>query len=185
LGQIARTLQNERDDVIIHVAEGDLAGGAKIVREMEREGFDVIISRGGTTERIRQATATPVVDIKFQPYDIIRILIMAEKISAACAIVGFPGITDCAKSISEMLDKDICIRTIHSVEEAEDTVLALKNEGYDFIIGDLTVCNATQKLNVNGALLTSGSESVRIAIDGAVELCKSLEAGRRMLDIYK
>ena len=82
---------------------GDLEAGASIVRSVQLENYDVIISRGGTADRIREVTDLPVVSIQLSVYDVLRAIKMAENYSNLYAIVGFPSITEPAHTLCDLL----------------------------------------------------------------------------------
>jgi len=96
---------------------GDLEAGAAIVRSAQLENYDVIISRGGTADRIREVTDLPVVSIQLSVYDVLRAIKMAENYSNLYAIVGFPSITEPAHTLCDLLRLDMDIITIHSMDE--------------------------------------------------------------------
>ena len=73
---------------------GDLEAGAAIVRSAQLENYDVIISRGGTADRIREVTDLPVVSIQLSVYDVLRAIKMAENYSNLYASPSRP--TPCA-----------------------------------------------------------------------------------------
>lgn len=80
---------------------GDLDAGVELVRRYEPEGYDVIVSRGGTAEMIARITELPVVSIPISVYDILRAIKMAENYSKLYAIVGFPTITEPAHTLCD------------------------------------------------------------------------------------
>lgn len=77
----------------LDVHTGDLEQGVEIVRSMADQGYDAIVSRGGTAALIRQVTDLPVIEIQLSVYDVLRTIKLAENYSSLYAIVGFPNIT--------------------------------------------------------------------------------------------
>ena len=71
---------------------GDLEEGVAIVRRMNLAGYDVILSRGGTADLIREATDLPVVEIPVSVYDLLRTIKLSENYAERCAIVGFSAV---------------------------------------------------------------------------------------------
>lgn len=175
----------DRRDVVVDVVTGNLSDGVAAAKQLEKEGYDAIVSRGGTYEQIAGCVEIPVVDIEFSAYDMIRILRMADNISMREVIVGFPGIVKCAKIVSELLDKDIRVKTIHSEDEVPEALRKLRDENYNFIIGDQVVHNMAGKLNINSVLLPSGPESLQKAIDDAIKICIREEEARNTIQMLR
>lgn len=66
-------LAMEQDDLQITRAVGNLEAGVALALEMELNGADVLISRGGTAKMIREAVSLPVVEIHISGYDLVRV----------------------------------------------------------------------------------------------------------------
>ena len=77
----------------LDVQIGDLEDGAALAQQLDLSGYDVIISRGGTTELIRPLVELPVVDIAITPYDVLKTLRLAAGHHERYAVVGYPNIT--------------------------------------------------------------------------------------------
>lgn len=74
----------------IHVVIGDLEEGARKAAELEEQGVDVLISRGGTAIAIKKKVMNfPIVEIQVSGYDLIRVLHQAQQETDRIAIVGF------------------------------------------------------------------------------------------------
>ena len=104
-----RVAREEFPEVRFEAYTGDLEEGVKIAQRLvnENESYDVMISRGGTAELLKQKLTMPVVEITFSVYDILRAIKMAEnynrlrqeaevlcyqdKVSLASLLVKFPS----------------------------------------------------------------------------------------------
>lgn len=170
LYEMANTLKNERDDVQLDIWCGNLSEGARIAAKLQHNGYDAVISRGGTALEIRKVVDLPVIDIEFSAYDMMRILRMADCMSAKEAIVGYPSIAKCAKVVSELMNRDICVKTINSEAEVRETIKQLREEQYSIVIGDQIVHDVSMKLNMNSILFLSGPESLHQSIEEAVRI---------------
>ena len=100
-------------DLQLDVYIGDLEQGVNIVKNVATQGYDAIISRGGTATMIRQVTDLPVIEIQLSVYDVLRTIKLAENYSSLYAIVGFPTITESAHTLCDLLRYDVDILTIH------------------------------------------------------------------------
>jgi len=172
LYEMANSLKYERDDVLIDVENGNLSEGAQIAERLQYNGYDAIVSRGGTTLEIKRVVELPVIDIEFTAYDMMRILRMTDCMSAKEAIVGYPSIAKCAKIVSELMNRDICVKTIDNEDEAREVMKQLRDQGFNIIIGDQIVHNIAMKQNMNSILFLSGPESLNQSIDEAVKISK-------------
>ena len=163
-------LAAQRDDLELDVYSGDLEYGAEIVRHNLNNGYDVIISRGGTAELIGRITYIPVIEISLSVYYILRSIKLAENYADRYAIVGFPSITGSAHLLCDLLQYRIDIVTIHGSEEVVGTLQRLKQNGYRMVICDMITHTTAKNLGLNAILITSGSESIESAFDQAVKV---------------
>jgi transcriptional regulator with PAS, ATPase and Fis domain len=185
LRDLLRQTVSGRDDVELSVFLGDLSEGAEQVRAAQSTGYDVILSRGGTAEMISGVTNIPVVEIDVSGFDVLRSIRLAQNYSGTFAIVGFPSITNSARTLCDLLQYDISIFTIKSGGEVRDCLSKLASDGFTMIVGDTVVANAAKCLGVGGVLITSGPESVRQSLDNAVKLSRQLSRSRSRESLYK
>jgi transcriptional regulator with PAS, ATPase and Fis domain len=165
---LIRQVAEKRSDVAVTVFVGDLSYGAEIARQYTEDDFDVIISRGGTAELIRQQTVLPVVEIPLSVYDILRSIKLAENYNSKHAIIGFPAITKNAHFLCNVLRYNIDIYTIHTEAEAHENLKKLSQDGYNMVLCDKITNSLAQQYGISSILITSGSESVEAAFDQAV-----------------
>ena len=81
---------------------GNLEDGLQLALQHMNEGFDVLLSRGGTAEMIRKAAAIPVIEISLSINDILRAILLLENLTAEYAIVGYPTVTQPAHVLCEI-----------------------------------------------------------------------------------
>ncbi|GAB6928272.1 sigma-54-dependent Fis family transcriptional regulator [Paenibacillus sp. JCM 10914] len=151
----------------IQYAVGDLMKGAELAAHAEKDGAEVIISRGGTAQRIKDAVTIPVIDVHLSGYDMIRSLTLASQFNEKTAIVGFSNITSGAQSIIDLMDLPLKVYTIHSSEDVARLLLELKADGYRQIVGDVVTVNTAKAYGLNGLLIHSGKESIVRALEDA------------------
>lgn len=163
-------------NVLMDVYTGDLDEGVAIVRRMQPNAYDCIISRGGTAALIRQVTTLPVVEIHLSVYDVLRTMKLAENYSNLYAIVGFPSITEPAHTLCDLLGSKLDILTVHSADEVPKTLERLKDNGYRMVVCDMVTHTLARQMELDAFLITSGVESLHAAIDQALSI--SLWYGR-------
>lgn len=162
----------ERDDVEFTAFVGDLNKGAEIVRELEIENFDAILSRGGTALAIKEITDTVVFGITVSYYDVLNAIKLAENFDGKFAIVGFSDISEFARQLCKILQYDIHIVTAESEEDAKKIIDDLNKQNYSLIVGDVISTRYAQEIGMASMLITSGSESIRFSFDQVVNICR-------------
>ena len=169
----------EFPNVRLDAYTGDLEAGAAIVRSCQMDQYDVIISRGGTADRIREVTDLPVVSIQLSVYDVLRAIKMAENYSNLYAIVGFPSITEPAHTLCDLLRLDMDIITIHSMDETNRALDRLREGGYKMVVSDMVTHTLARQKGFDAFLITSGVESLHDAFAQAVQISDRFRQMRR------
>ncbi|MEW4431009.1 PrpR N-terminal domain-containing protein [Paenibacillus pabuli] len=146
---------------------GDLAKGAELASQAERNGAEIIISRGGTAQLIKEAVTIPVIDVQLSGYDMIRSLTLASQFNGKTAIVGFSNITSGAQSIIDLMDLPLKVYTIRSSEDVARLLLELKASGYRQIVGDVITVDTARTYGLEGLLIQSGKEAIMRALEDA------------------
>ena len=172
-------------EVHLDVYIGDLEAGAEIARKKLYRGYDVIISRGGTCEMIRKITTIPVVEIGLSSFDILRTIKFTESLPDNYAIVGFPNITNNVRQLSEIMQYNIPVVTVHSAGEVEGVLKKLRSEGITMVLSDNIGSLTARRLGMNSVLMTSGSESINNAFAQATLLIQSYSNYQRENHLLK
>jgi transcriptional regulator with PAS, ATPase and Fis domain len=165
LKELINCFKNQYKQINFDVSIGDLKEGVQIAVQAEHDGYDLIVSRGGTMQMIQEAVSIPILNIDVSRYDILRAIRLAENYSGNWALVGFPNITSGAKTICNMLRNDACICTINSSDECQREIERLHTEGFSVIVGDTITNSITLKAGLNSILITSGEESIAKVFD--------------------
>ncbi|UJF26043.1 PrpR N-terminal domain-containing protein [Planococcus sp. 107-1] len=71
-------LNKGNDDFDIIVQVGNLEAGVNYALAMEKQGIDILISRGGTANLVREAVSVPVIDVHISGYDLLRSIMLAN-----------------------------------------------------------------------------------------------------------
>lgn len=171
-------------DVILDSKMGNLEDGCAIVQQYG-ERYDCIISRGGTAEQIRAISVKPVVEIEFSAYDLLQSINLARSCSEKWAIVGFPSITKNARIISDLLQYNLDIFTLHAKEDTEIVFAQLKCQGYQIIVCDTITDIYAKRQGMDSILIHSGMESVERAVDEAIHICEANDRIKEQKDLYE
>lgn len=170
MANLVRQATQKRNGVEFTILVGDLETGARLAEQYAREfDYDVILSRGGTAELIRERCDLHVVDIPLSVYDILRSIQLAENHNGKYAVIGFPAITRNATFLCEVLRYDVGIHTIHNEREARSVLQGLKESGCQMVLCDMVTNSLAQEYNLPAILITSGIESVDAALDLAIQ----------------
>ncbi len=170
LAETVKNLRNYDDELHIDVKVGNLEEGIQVAKAAEAEGYDLIISRGGTASQIEEQINIPVVDIKISGYDMLRVFALLKGVQGKAALVGFPNISRGASTICSILDMDVKTITISSREEVTELVSELKDEGFSVVIGDVVTVRQAERIGLQGILITSGKEAVMESFEEAKRL---------------
>lgn len=151
----------------LRVETGDLNAGLQYAQEAEKNGTDVIVSRGGTAELIQEKVSIPVIDIEVSGYDMLRVITLIKDFPGKAAIVGFSAIAEGASAVCSLVDIEVKTITITEADEVYSKLESLQRSGYQVIVGDVITVKIAEELGLNGILLTSGKESVIKAFNEA------------------
>lgn len=172
IASLMNTVCADRENAEIETFVGDMAAGLQIAQQQlarEDTAYDVILSRGGTAELLRQNVSLPVIDIPLSVYDILRTIKLAENYEFSYAIIGFPAITRNAAFVCDVLRYAVEIHTIHDLEEARSVLAQLRAKGCRLLLCDVVTTSLAQEYGIPTILFTSGIESVGEAMDEAIQ----------------
>ena len=162
------------EDIEMVVYTGNLEDGAQLALQHMNEGFDILISRGGTAELIRKIASIPVIEITLSINDILRAILLVGNLTEAYAVVGYPTVTQPAHVLCEMMNYRMNIITIHNPDELDPVLKELKAGGCNFILCDVITEMMAREAGVEPILILSGPESIDIAIDYSINMCRVL-----------
>ena len=146
---------------------GDLQAGVEIVQQLDLSAFDVIVSRGGTAGMLRAVTDLPVVEIPVSLYDVLRTIKLAENYTEHAAIVGFPGVTENAHTLCNLMRFDIPIETVHHSDEVAPALRKLRARNIHTVICDMVTHGIARSEGFQAMLITSGESSLHQALQDA------------------
>ena len=185
LADTISSIAQTRSDIQITVQIGDLDAGKKIASELAHNNYDVILSRGGTSELIRSSIELPVIDIQISGYDVLRTIKLAENYSGKFVIAGFSSITSCARVLCDLLQYDIDIITFTSESDAKPSLRKAMKNGCSLALCDMAGSKAAQSLGMNSLLISSGTESIESAIEEAVKFVHSSQHVHKQKDLFQ
>lgn len=185
LVQLISSIADQYSDYYIRADEGNLEQGLALAQKAEAEGYDVILSRGGTTKLITDKVSLPVLNIPVSGYDIMRSITLVQSFVGKKAVVGFDSITNKYRAVNALLNSDMEIVTIKQESDVLPTLKKLQQEGVSTIIGDVVTVNYAKGIGLNGMLIISGEESIREALDQLKTHMKYLNHHKKQSQIYQ
>ncbi|TVR31942.1 MAG: AAA family ATPase [Spirochaetaceae bacterium] len=154
----------------IPVLIGELAAGARLAAELEEQGVDVIISRGGTSAAIcRTVTEIPIIDIRVAGFDVLLALKKASRSSRRLVVAGCAVFTQGIEEVEDLLGVSLRVITVDensdaAAESLRGQLSAATKEGFSWVVGDTFAVRAAQGFGLNATLIQSGRESLMNAI---------------------
>jgi len=154
----------------IPVVIGDLEEGARKAVELEEQGVEVLISRGGTAIAIKKkVTNLPVVEVQVSGYDLIRVLHQAQQETDRVAVVGFSPFTYGIEDLGDIMGLNLKVITLkedwhdqsHYIEKK---LIEIKEQNYHWVVGDTISVKIAKQLGMNALLIRSGKEALTQAI---------------------
>ncbi|WP_172840486.1 sigma-54-dependent Fis family transcriptional regulator [Virgibacillus phasianinus] len=156
---------NIPDDIELDVKIANLEEGVRVAKLAEKQGYELIVSRGGTASMIQDVVSIPVVHIDITGYDMLRVFTLLRGIKKGVALVGYANISQGAATICNILEFDVKMITITSRNEVRGHLEQLKQQGYAVVIGDVITVQVAEQVGLRGVLITSGKEAVTDAIE--------------------
>lgn len=157
-------------DIELNAMLGNMEEGLALAKKYY-SGYDMIISRANTASMISQAVPVPVVDIGIHYYDVLRCIKIAENTGTKFAILGFHSLTDIAKNLCDLLKIkiDIFSFSINNWSDSGSLLDRMKEQGYETVICDMIPYEYAKLIGITPILLTSSVESLKSAINHAVD----------------
>jgi len=162
----------------IPVVIGDLEEGARKAVELEEQGVEVLISRGGTAIAIKKkVTNLPIVEVQVSGYDLIRVLHQAQQETNRIAVVGFSPFTYGIEDLGDIMGLNLKVLTLkeewhdrpHYIEKK---LIEIKEQNYPWVVGDNISVKIAKHLGMNALLIRSGKETLAQAILEAERVAK-------------
>lgn len=185
LSDLLKEMSREHPNIEMDIEIADLQEAVPVVKRAEREGIEVIISRGGTASLIREHVSIPVVDIPVSGYDILRVLTLVKDSNSRVAIIGFPNVCRGAETVSSLLDFEIPIYPIERETQVRTALQKAFKNGAQIVLGDVVTVRTAKQMGYHGILITSGRESIEEAFEEVMRVYEMERKGREKIKLYE
>ena len=153
----------------VELLEGDQRTDVEWAQMAIDGGAKVLVSRGGTYERLRSKFDLPIVETKVTAFDLIEAFKEVKRLddSGLVGVVGYHNVIDGAEIIAGVMNlKVVCYR----VEDKRDVSAELERQirlGVKVFLGDGNVVRAARDYDCKAVLVHSGSQAMQHAIEQA------------------
>jgi transcriptional regulator with PAS, ATPase and Fis domain len=138
--------------------------------EMENKGIDVIISRRGTAELLREKLHIPVLALMANPLDILISMKKAMMIGKRILITTFRKQLNGMEVLEEIFNIRIMQGIYHDSASLEQVIIAAKEKGVDVVIGGGVSMKYAHNFGLKGIELYISEEAVAFAIEDALSV---------------
>ena len=159
-------------DIQLQVVEGHVEEAIPAALSAEKDGAEIIISRGGTAEIIQRHVHVPVVKIRVSDLDLLRILYPLKGLDRKILVVGFKNAVYRARAVARVLGLNVQILPVpyESEDYDFDTVKyaaerLIRTYGVDTIVGDQTAYVNLRSFCECQYLITSGKDDFIEAVE--------------------
>lgn len=185
MAHVARQVSLELGlELSIHVAR--LEEGAKVARQLVKNGAQVIVSRGVTAWVIQQSVDVPVVDVPIGGYDILRAYYQAKQFGGPIGIVDVEDVIKGLESLETILGDTFLKYTLKNQEDdIRRGIMTLKEAGAEVIIGKIAMAREARNFGLNSVIITSGKETVYQALKEAQRVLLVRQQEKRRTEQFK
>lgn len=153
----------------------------KTARKFEENGGQIIITRGGSAERLKKRIHIPIVEIKVTSEDILKVFEKFKYKNEVIGVVGYKSVINKCQWIADCMGIDIKILEINSKIEQFQIISQIsefiKKYKITNFMGDVVLQNILKNhpLPINFELIKSSQESVLEALNRAEEILRVKE----------
>lgn len=185
LRELMETVAELREDIRLTAYAGNFHEGLAIAQSIDPSEYDVVVSRGGTTDLLREKLSAPVFSVELSYFDILNAIKLAQGYGGRFAIAGFPRTVTAAAMLCDILQyNDIPILVNNGEEDMESTLATLRQLDISMVVGDFMITDYARAHGLHAILITSDSKDVANAFDEAVRYFSYFQDMRRDVDYY-
>ncbi|MCB2356378.1 sigma-54-dependent Fis family transcriptional regulator [Clostridium estertheticum] len=185
LRELLKDICSKYENIVMDIEIADLDGSIPIAREADKRGYDIILSRGGTANIIREYAEIPVIEIPVSGYDILHVLTLIKNSSTKMAAIGFSNICKGTEIVRELLNIDLPIYSLNKETEVTQVLQKAFNDGIQIVLGDVVTVRAAKEMGYHGILITSGYESVNEAFKEVQRIYDILLKGKAKVNLLE
>lgn len=168
--------------IATHTYEESLEWG----RKLEKEGYRILISRGGHAQCLRNSDlGIPIVSLAFTGNNIASLLLQASNDWGKFAVVGNSTLIQIARQLQPSLEANITLCEIRQWHDFEHQIFNIRNMGIRAIVGGYDACRFAKKYGLLAYCVTTNQFEIKTAIADAKNLLATLERETRWSDMFR
>ncbi|MBB6215750.1 PAS domain S-box-containing protein [Anaerosolibacter carboniphilus] len=162
---------SKKMEIALDVFEGAFESGVQMAMELERKGYEIIISRGATSSLIANRVNVPVVNCGVTSFDILYAVEEASKFSNKIGLILYEPVSFDSQWISKLFNIELLYMTSYkNSSEVIQMVEEAIEQGVEVIIGGILTKQHVESLGKRGVILKTAPETINQAIQSAVEI---------------
>ena len=169
----------------IQVSSSGLDEAISIGRDMEASGVEVIVSRGGTSNMLRESLRIPVLSIPLTYFDIFTSVKKAVAFGKKVMIAVFRNKLSGIESFEEVFNINILQGIYSNYDSLEKVIQSAQNQGYDVVIGGGVTMQIAKKCDLKIVELETAKETIASIIEDAKSVVKSRRKDQEKAQRYQ
>jgi PAS domain S-box-containing protein len=176
---------SEELDYDIQVSSSGLDEAISVGRDMEASGVEVIVSRGGTSNMLRENLPIPVLSIPLTYFDIFAGVKKAAALGKKIMIAVFRNKLSGVEAFEEVFDVEILQGIYSNHDSLEKTIQSAQSQGCDVAIGGGVTMQIAKKYGLKTVELETAKETIASIIEDAKSVVKSRRKDQEKTQRYQ
>lgn len=182
--RVRKLYKTYHHDIIIE--KGLLNEGVTVASTLAAKGTEIVITRGGTADAIKNAEVNvTIVEIPVTGFDIIRTIEKAKLHGRCIGVVAFPSMIQGIEFLGPVLGVDIRFFPINEESEAETQVLRAMHNEVNIVIGGYITTKVAQKHHFPSELISSGEEGLLLAAEEAKRIAHARNLEKTKTGLFR
>lgn len=166
----------------VDVVLGTMSQGLEIAKQLEKEGVQIIVARGGTYKLVKSQLKIPVVEIKVSAYDIVNSFDQIKDPNEVIGLVGYSNVVFGFNVLKKIIPNEVRMILLNSESEIPDIIEEYKGKGIRTFVGDSNAAKVVQGLHCRGIMISSQKESIQVAIQEARRILSAVKHEKHMTE---
>lgn len=150
--------------------------------------YEIVISRGGTFQKLAALLSIPVIEVKISALDLLDAYTLIEDKNRPLAFIGFSNTIFGLESLASIIgQKTHVISLLNSFKEEEvyKKIQELQQKKVTEFIGDHIGIKFVKKLGLNGHIIKTKPETIKASLEEALSMLELKYRERAMAERYK
>ena len=179
-----REIAENRDEDILISLKG-LEEAIPIGKRMEKDGAEVIVSRGGTSHILRQNLNIPVLSIPVTNLNILSSIQRSAQLGKRILLSTFNARISGMEIFEELFDVEISQGIYNDHDSLEAVISSAENQGYEIVIGGGISMKLAREYGLKGVELQTSKETVASIIEDARSVAESKRKVQEQTERYR